>query len=494
MKRLDRFVLLAISLLITFIAPLPVRAQIDAQVNAVLRDKLLSHAQASIEIVRLGNTAADTKVLYRHDSDIPMVPASNLKVLTTSASLDRLGPDFKFRTKLVFHNGSLILIGDGDPTFGDAELLSRVGWDVNTVFKNWAVALKQMKLPDVKNIVVDDSIFDSNFIHPHWPIDQLQKRYMAEVSGMNLNANCLDIYVRTAAPGQIVMALMDPSTQYVHFENTCITGSENAVWLSRQGETNDVVMRGQARVSSDVPVSVTIHDPPLFAATVLAENLSAAGIKHSGDVHRDRTIRGQLSKALADGDKSWMVLAIHETSIEQAMARANKDSMNLYAECLCKRLGAQTTGQSGSWENGTAAVAAFLEKIGVSENEFKLDDGCGLSKENQVSASAMVKVLGYDFFNTRSKIFVSTLAVAGTDGTLLDRFRGTDLRGRVFAKTGFVNGVRCLSGYLHARDNQWYAFSMLLNGLPDKSKTGVEALEDKIVHALDSDAASVASR
>jgi D-alanyl-D-alanine carboxypeptidase/D-alanyl-D-alanine-endopeptidase (penicillin-binding protein 4) len=324
-------------------------------------------------------------------------------------------------------------------------------------------------------------------------MDQLQKRYMAEISGMNLNANCVDFYIRTHAPGEVVIALMDPNTQYIHFENTCITGTENAIWLSRQGETNDVVMRGQARVSSDVPVSVTIHDPPLFAATVLAENLSAAGIKHTGDIHRDRSMREQLNKAQAAGEKSWIVLGVHETSIEQAMARANKDSMNLYAECLCKRLGAQTTGQSGSWENGTAAVAGFLKKIGVSENEFKLDDGCGLSKENQVSASAMVKVLGYDFFNPRSKIFMSTLSVAGTDGTLLDRFRGTDLRGRVFGKTGFVNGVRCLSGFLHARDNQWYAFSMLLNGLPDKSKTGVEALEDRIVHSLDTDAASVAN-
>jgi serine-type D-Ala-D-Ala carboxypeptidase/endopeptidase (penicillin-binding protein 4) len=493
MKRLDRLYFFVACLFALLLASLTAHAEIDAQISAVLHDRLLNRAEESIEIIRLGSTPADGKLLYRHNSDIPLVPASNLKVLTTSAALDRLGPDFKFRTQLVLHNGNLILIGDGDPTFGDVELLSRVGWDVNTVFKNWATGLKQMNLPDVKDVVVDDSIFDSEFLHPHWPLDQVQKRYMAEVAGMNLNANCVDFYIRTNAPGQLVTALMNPSTQYIHFQNTCVSGGENAVWLSRQAETNDVIMRGQERVSTDVPISVTIHDPPLFAATVLAENLSAAGIRHTGDIHRDRSIRQQLNKALANGDKSWVVLGVHETSLAQAIARANKDSMNLYAECLCKRLGAEASGQPGSWENGTAAVGAFLKKIGVSENEFKLDDGCGLSKENQISASAMVKVLTYDFFNPGSKIFMSSLAVAGTDGTLIDRFRGSDLRGRVFAKTGFVNGVRCLSGFLHGKDGQWYAFGMLLNGLPDKSKSGIEGLEDRIIHTLDIDVASVAS-
>src|SRR5262249_37759343 len=160
----------------------------------------------------------------------------------------------------------------------------------------------------------------------------------------------------TTSPGEIVSYILNPDTHYVNFQNTCVTGNENAVWLSRVAETNNVIMRGQAAVSTNVPVSVTIHDPAMFAATVLAENLSNAGVEHSGDVHRDRTIRDQIKKAQASGDKSWVVLAVHETPIERVMARANKDSMNLYAECLCKRLGADVTGQSGSWQNGPAAV------------------------------------------------------------------------------------------------------------------------------------------
>src|SRR5205823_3216620 len=192
-----------------------------------------------------------------------------------------------------------------------------------TVFKTWAEALKKLNLPPVKNIVIDDSIFEETFLHPRWPIDQVQKRYVAEVAGMNLNANCLDVFVRTTAPGDVVNYIMNPDTRYVNFQNTCVTGNENAVWLSRLAETNNVIMRGQARSSTDVPVSVTVHDPPMYAATVFAETLEAGGVNHRGDVHRDRSIRDQIKKAQAAGDKSWIVLAVHETPLGRVMARAN---------------------------------------------------------------------------------------------------------------------------------------------------------------------------
>ncbi len=493
MKRPPRAISLLFASLFLLLSSPILRADLSAEINTVLHDKLLTHAEESIEIQRLGDSAASGQFLYKHNSEIPLIPASNLKVITTSAALDRLGADFKFRTQLIFHDGDLIIIGDGDPTFGDAELLSRVGWDVNTVFKNWADGLKKLTLPAVKNIIVDDSIFEEITMHPRWPADQMLRRYMAEVAGLNLNANCLDFYIRTTAPGDLVNYVMNPNTRYVELQNTCITGNENAVWLSRAAETNNIIMHGQARNSTNVPVSVTIHDPSMYAATVFAETLTASGLNHSGDIHRDRTIRDQLKKAQAAGDKSWVVLAIHETPIERVMARANKDSMNLYAECLCKRLGAQASGQSGSWENGPAAVGEFLKKIGVPESEFHLDDGCGLSKQNVISSSLMVKVLTYNYFSPSSKLFIGTLAVAGVDGTLDDRFRGTDLRGRVFGKSGFVNGVSSLSGYLHAKDSQWYAFSILMNGIPEKSNSAIKFLQEKIIRAVDTTTNSIAS-
>jgi D-alanyl-D-alanine carboxypeptidase/D-alanyl-D-alanine-endopeptidase (penicillin-binding protein 4) len=239
-------------------------------------------------------------------------------------------------------------------------------------------------------------------------------------------------------------------------------------------------------------VWVTIHDPALFATTVLAETLKANGITMTGKVARDRTARAELAKLVAGKETAnptdWQPIAAHETPLSQVLARANKDSMNLYAECLCKRLGFAVSGQSGSWENGTAAVGAFLKKTGVPEAEFSLDDGCGLSKQNHISPNAMVHVLMYDYFSGNRQAFFSSLSVAGSDGTLEARFTKGDLKGRVFGKSGFVKGVSSLSGYLEGHDGNWYAFSILMNGIPELSNSAIKPLQEAIVRAVDRNA------
>ena len=307
---------------------------------------------------------------------------------------------------------------------------------MNTVFTTWATGLAQKQFRSARNLLIDDSVFDDQFLHPNWPADQTQKRYMAEIAGLNLNAgNCLDVYVRPGGYGRVVGYSTDPATGYVTIKNTCVGGGDNAVWLSRDPGSNNLVLRGTARSGNDVPVPVTVHDPPMYAGTVLAESLQEAGISIGGQVKRDRSMREAFLKAQQSGDKSWALLAVHETPLASVIDRANKDSMNLYAECLCKRLGFAKLGQ-GTWQNGTAAVRDFLASLQIPSSQYTLDDGCGLSKNNAVSARAIVSVLTHDYYSANSSVWMSSLAVAGEDGTLLERFRGMDLKGRVIAKTG----------------------------------------------------------
>jgi D-alanyl-D-alanine carboxypeptidase/D-alanyl-D-alanine-endopeptidase (penicillin-binding protein 4) len=464
-------------------APPAARAATDlsAEVDAALREPALARAAIGVQVVRLGptpGTLSAPAVVYRHDAGLPLTPASNLKLLTTSAALDRLGPGFEFRTQLVAHDGDLILVGDGDPAFGDAELVTRWGGDVDTVFRQWAAQLAKLGVSHVRNVAVDDTVFDdSEMFHPRWPADQRLQRYEAEVAGMDLNANCLDVFVRPTSPGRPVVVQANPRTAYATLTDDCLTG-RGAWGMTRAVEDNAVTVKGRADVANTVPQSVTIHDPPLYAATVLAEAVSAAGVRVTGDVRRDATARA----AVAQGDPSYRLLAVNVTPLPVVMARANKDSMNLYAECLCKRLGASATGGGGgSWVTGTAVVASFLRKVGVPIDQFHLDDGCGLSKANAVTAAAVTQVLAYDFAGPHARIFMDTLAVAGADGTLEGRFAKSTLKGRVLAKTGTVNGVSCLSGYLHARDGQWYAFSILMNHLAG----GGKPVQERIVRAID---------
>jgi D-alanyl-D-alanine carboxypeptidase/D-alanyl-D-alanine-endopeptidase (penicillin-binding protein 4) len=167
-----------------------------------------------------------------------------------------------------------------------------------------------------------------------------------------------------------------------------------------------------------------------------------------------------------------------ETPIEAVLARCNKDSANLYAESLAKRLAAKATGKPGSWEGSRASIGAWLQKIGIPEEQFKLDDGCGLSRNNAISAEGMVRILAADYAAGYRKTFINSLAVGGEDGTLEKRFKG--MEGRVHAKSGFINGVSTLSGYLQSKSGDWYAFSILLNRI-----SGGKPIHERIVRALD---------
>ena len=329
----------------------PVLADLKHDIDLILSDKSLVKASFGVEIVQLGETAKANHLLFERNKELPLIPASNMKLITTSAALDRLGPDFKFKTRLVLHDGNLILIGDGDPSFGDAELLTRVGWDVTTVFAHWAQQVKLLNAGTIKSVIVDDSIFDEQAVHPNWPADQRLDWYEAEVAGMNLNMNCLDAYIRPAAAGNLVTCLTNPPTHFVKIDNQCTTG-DGTPWLNHPENSNEMTLRGKASVANDVPIQITIHDGPMYAATVLYETLVGAGISCAPEVRRDRTMNAQMQKALAAGDSSWQLLAVHETPLPQVLNRSNKDSKNLYAECLCKRLGFESAGQPGSWKNG----------------------------------------------------------------------------------------------------------------------------------------------
>ncbi|HEX6738755.1 MAG TPA: D-alanyl-D-alanine carboxypeptidase, partial [Vicinamibacteria bacterium] len=189
------------------------------------------------------------KVLYAYNAEKNLTPASTLKLVTTAAALDGLGVRFRFQTALVLlPNGDLVLIGDGDPSLGDAEYLKKAGWGTGTLFERWAVQLKDIrKVRQVRDVLVDDSVFDQQFLHPNWPTDQIHKRYAPEVGGLNLNVNCVDFQVQATAPGRLVRYTMDPNTSYVSVRNSCLSGNENKIWLSREPSSNDIILRGEAR-------------------------------------------------------------------------------------------------------------------------------------------------------------------------------------------------------------------------------------------------------
>lgn len=477
-----RLIIAALTLLLLPVAAFS-QSGLSADVRKILQNKALREDRVGVEIIRLGASGADARTLFQHNATTPLIPASNLKLVTTAAALELLGSDFRFRTVLAVRGDQVAIVGDGDPTFGDSELLRKVGWNVDTVLRRWVDVLKKRGIRRVDTVHVDDSVFDEVFVHPSWPPEQQHKKYVAQVGGLNLNVNCVDFFLTTGAFGDTVSYTTAPATSYVSVSNICTFGHKNAVWLARDLGRNTVILRGETNASNREPISVTVHDPGMYAGTVFAETLRAEGLRVIGEVVRTREIRAGIRTASDASAEPWVPVAIHETPIAPVLARANKDSVNLYAEALAKRIGYSATGQSGSWQNGAAAIGGYLESIGVSSAEFTLDDGSGLSKKNAISANAIAKVLAHTFAGPNRQAFLDSLSIAGEDGTLNRRFRDTDLRGRVFAKSGYVQGVSSLSGYVQASDGQWYAFSILMNGVSDIATARM--IQEKIVAAID---------
>ncbi len=469
-------------------------AGVDSQAKAIVRSGELRSTKVSLYALDL---ETGENLLSLH-SDEPMLPASNLKLVTSAAALSLLGADYHFKTELRLLSAaplpatpglpSLAIIGEGDPAFCDNTLLASLAPEVNDLDKIIALWVEHVKKTGVRHferLLVDDRVFDRQFVHPSWPKDQLTAWYCAQVAGINFNTNCIDVYPEPQTPGAAPRVRIYPHASFITTINRAVTGSADTFWVHRAEGSNDLTFMGKIKSRRASAINVTLHDPPIFFAQLLAQRLAEAGIRINGIQRPEDQTR------LPPGQ----TLHIVQTGMRPILARCNKDSQNLYAEALLKRIGQRLTGSPGSWENGSAAARVFLnQKLGPTAAVVRLADGSGLSRDNRVTAHALVellRVMAADPAN--GSLYMQSLSVAGEDGTLDNRLEAK-LAGQVFAKSGYIAGVSCLSGYLALPKPQGglrtIAFSFLFNDLdPKVSVHQVKGLQDKLVRLLDGDLA-----
>jgi D-alanyl-D-alanine carboxypeptidase/D-alanyl-D-alanine-endopeptidase (penicillin-binding protein 4) len=461
----------------------------------------ITRAQLGTATVAISVRDAETSsVLVAVNDEAPLIPASNMKLLSSGAALHVLGPEFAFRTRLVRAGGRLVVAGDGDPGLGDPELLKettvggRSGPDIDEFLDAWAGSIAAAGIEAVDELVVDDRIFDRQFVHPGWPPDQLNRRYCAEVAGANVHLNALYLYPRPTAGERPDASVVRPRADWVEVVNraTCRTGPQdaNTAWIARGPGSNLLTLHGNVRFAyRDDPVPVTFHDPPAFLAALLAERLGAAGVR----VTANRAAR--QGDPVAAGDAVGPIVT---TSITTALRRCNRDSQNLYAEALLKRMAAAVTNEPGSWATGAALVRHVVhQRLGGPALAMGLvvADGSGLSRDNRVTASALCAWLASFHTDARvGPILVASLAQPG-EGTLENRFTATPLYGATLrAKSGYIRAVSCLSGYVTAPDGRRRAFSILINGLDEPGSVGrAKALQELVVSAIARDLAASAA-
>jgi D-alanyl-D-alanine carboxypeptidase/D-alanyl-D-alanine-endopeptidase (penicillin-binding protein 4) len=433
------------------------------------------------------------EVLASHNARTALIPASNMKLLSSGAALETLGAEHAFRTTILLagtpEDATVILQGSGDPALGDPKLLSQTSppLDIEELLRRMASAVSKRGVRNVREVVVDDRVFDRQRVHPTWPTDQLNEWYCAEVSGLNFHTNVLEVYASPASSGGPPGLVLVPRSPWVEIENRgrSVSKGRSTAWLSRPRAENSFTLYGD--VKDRTQIDVTLADPALFAGRQLARVLADAGITFGG-ASRAKAEHVRIARDDEDFSQATAVAAV-TTGIGDVLRRCNADSQNLFAEALLKATGNAVTGEPGSWENGGAVVRMMLsEKLGPEHAAATtIADGSGMSRANRVSAATLadwLKMLARD--DRVAQAFKDSLARPG-EGTLRSRFRDPAPRNSVLAKSGYLRGVYSLSGYVvHDATGRTIAFSIILNDVPQDGRAGnAKPLHEKIVAEID---------
>jgi len=413
-----------------------------------------------------------------------LIPASNLKVITTGTALLVLGKDFEFTTRLVRDGDKLVIIGSGDPALAEPKLLSEMDSTVGSFIDKLAASVAASGTKGIKEVVLDDRIFEPNGPHPSWPKDQLDEWYCAPVSGLNFHANLLEIYCTAASrPGPSPMPRSEPTAPWIELVNnlpTVGTGNNSIAILRDAANPTRFKVQGSIRVTPTEPINITLNDAPTVLGRLLADRLTALGLT-----------QGVPTVRFAGPDEAFDTtrpVGVVSTPLSRVLKRSNTDSYNLYADALLKRLGHAVTGQPGSWNNGAAVLRMTIaDKVGNNAGDLAIVDGSGMSRDNRVSPLIVAQFLR-SVNNTPGlgEAFETSLARPG-EGTFLKRFRSKKLTCEVAGKSGFINGVQCLSGFVtHPTTGRRVAFSILVNDL-NRAPGGsnVKEFHEDVVEVID---------
>lgn len=402
----------------------------------------------------------DDRVLYSKDAEKMLIPASCLKLIVTSTALEKLGPDYKFKTELLL-NG----VQEGDTLKGDVVLKGYGDSSLDTTgLEQMADKLQAAQIKKVSgDLIVDDSYFDKQRFGNGWNWDYEPEAYAGPIGALVLNQNCTSIRVGPSAKGDAVDVKFEPNCDYFQVENAVkigpavSAGSGNGrrrggVRIDRRRGTNVIVVNGTTELSARPSTStLTVDDPTAWVGSVFVQMLRDRGI----------TVEGKVKLAAAPAEAK--VLDTHYSKpLSSIIETINRHSINVMAECLQKTLGAEVKKSGTAW-SGIGVEQEFLTKIGVPMDQVNILDGSGLSRCDMISPTVLVTVLTYMHKSPNSKVWIDSLPVAGGDGTLALSMKGTLAEGNLRAKTGNVGWVQTIAGYVNTKGGEPLVFALMAN-------------------------------
>ncbi|HET7710815.1 MAG TPA: D-alanyl-D-alanine carboxypeptidase/D-alanyl-D-alanine-endopeptidase [Thermoanaerobaculia bacterium] len=449
---------------------------LQERLNSLVNGSVARSADSSIQIVEVDSG----RVVAERNPRQPLAPASNMKLFTTGAAIDLLRPTFSVTTGVYARGnldpngvleGDIRIVGKGDPTIGGRFHDGRA----TAVIEEWAADIKRAGIRTVRgNLIFEYGYFDTTYVHPTWPADQLVNWYEAPVAAFSMQEGCVQVRILPDRVGRPCIVQFEPPTSFVSVQNSCVTG-RGLPFVTRLRGSNTVIVRGgvPARTGA-TEVFITVENPIQYFAAVTNETFARSGVR----------VQGQIIITPQEARDGWRLLAKHTTPLNILVYVVNKKSQNHYAEQVLKILGAELK-KDGSWEAGSAVVSDWLTgKVGVAPQEIRMTDGSGMSRLNRASANSFIQVLRYMWKSPHREDFVSSLPYSGDpDSKFGNRLRQPPYARQVYAKTGYISGVVGLSGYVHAASGKVYAFSFLFN----RYRIGVYAiyrLQDEMLKEL----------
>lgn len=447
--------------------------QIQNEINSILSSDILNGAIFGIEVRDLDSNT----ILYAKSADRLLVPASNMKIITASAALDILKPEYTFKTEVYVDNirngiveGNIYLKGYGDPLLTDENLWT-IARDVTYRGINKITG----------SIVGDDSYFDNKRYGQGWG-NIGPEAYNAPIGALSLNFNTFVITVVPAgtvgAPPKVFLMPPDRHLEITNRAVSIASGSARIRVVDVPNKVNAYEVIGQVPVGGDITeVRRTVGDPTLYTAGSFEAYLMSWGVSVSGNI-----AQGPVSS------NARLLFTYKSPPLYQAVQAMGKFSNNFVSEQILKTMGAETSPvgkpKIGTAENGIRAVEGYLSKLGIASNGYVIVDGSGLSRRNRLSPNTINTVLVHVYKKLQYfPEFLASLSIGGVDGTVEERFTNENLHRRFRAKTGHLTGVNALSGYLQTDSGSLLVFSMIFNNF-NCTHSNIERIEERILLSL----------
>ncbi|CDM98235.1 MULTISPECIES: D-alanyl-D-alanine carboxypeptidase/D-alanyl-D-alanine endopeptidase [Limnospira] len=440
-------------------------AVLETEINAIALDPKFSRSRWGIMVESLDSG----QVLYSLDSERFFLPASTIKLLTTVASIETLGPDFRIRTSVYSSgNGNVYIVGRGDPTI------------TNTELESLAQQLRDRGISQIDTLVAKDGYFPGMTVNPNWEWEDVQAGYGAPVNSLILHQNSLDLKLwPTENVGQPLRVTWVRPEQGIGWQidnqtRTVSTTEPEFVAIGRSFTEPIIRVSGQLHIGAE-PENV-------FAAVVNPGANFLEGfttILSQQEISVNRGILANYSQR-SEPEVAW----VESPPLSELVKTLNMQSNNVFAEAIVRTLGVQRPSLDAA-SSGLNMIAEVLDNLGVSRSGYVLRDGSGLSRHNLATPQVLVATLRVMWNSPHWEIYQDAIPVAGVSGTLERRFQNTPAQGQVWAKTGTMRGMSSLAGYVKSESYSPLVFAIIVNQSNLSTQELREAI-DRIVVLLSS--------